>query len=77
MRDEPPEEAYPEGLYGKFTIEVTLDQESGNYMIHCPEWGCDLAGGKWPGDRVRGLVDEIVRHNVEELREADHGTNKG
>lgn len=59
----PQEQEYPEGIYDKFTIEVRLDRETGNYTIYCPEWRCELAGGKWPGERVSSLVDEIVAHN--------------
>jgi len=62
-RDEPEEQAYPEGVYEEFTIVVKLDQETGNYMVSSPEWKCEFAGGKWPGEEVGKLVDEIVSHN--------------
>lgn len=59
----PNEQPYPEGLYEKFTIEVTLDKLTGNYTIHCQEWLCEFAGGTEPGESVAKLVDEIVAHN--------------
>ena len=62
-REEPEEQAYPEGVYGEFTIVVKLDQETGNYMVSCQEWQCELAGGIWPGEHVAHLVDQIVAHN--------------
>lgn len=68
-RDEPPEHDYPEGLYEKFTVEVTLDRDTGNYMVRCPEWRCEFAGGPWPGTQVAKLVDEIVYHNKAERSE--------
>lgn len=63
------EQDYPEGVYDKFTIEVSLDRETGNYMIWCGEWKCELAGGKWPGAAVAKLVDEIAAHNRWEFEE--------
>lgn len=67
MRD-PAEQSFPEGIFDKFTVEVRLDRETGNYMIYCPEWRCEIAGGQWPGEKVGSLVDEIVEHNIEEMR---------
>lgn len=63
----PYEQQHPEGVYNKFTIEVKLDKETGNYMIWCPEWRCEISGGKWPGERASRLIDEIVSHNNIEL----------
>ena len=62
-REEPEEQAYPEGVYGEFAIVVKLDQETGNYMVSCPEWKCEFPAGIWPGERVAHLVDQIVAHN--------------
>lgn len=62
-REEPEEQAYPEGVYGEFTIVVKLDQETGNYMVSSPEWKCEFGGGEWPGEHVASLVNEIVAHN--------------
>jgi hypothetical protein len=59
----PPDEPYPEGVFKTFTLTFTLDEESGNYSIYCPEWKCELAGGQWPQDRARSLIAEIVTHN--------------
>lgn len=70
MRDEPEEQAYPEGLCPKFTLQFTLHQETGNYMMFCPEWNCELAGGQHPGHTAYGLIMEIVGHNTEEMRHA-------
>ena len=64
----PYEQPYPEGVYEKFTIEVTLDKETGSYMVRCPEWQCEFAGGEWPGQHVHKLVDEIAAHNKAEGR---------
>lgn len=63
----PYQQEYPEGVFDEFTIEVRLDRETGNYQIYCQEWRCELAGGKWPGERVAKLVDEIVAHNNMEM----------
>lgn len=65
------EQEYPEGVFDKFTLELRLDRETGNYMIYCPEWPCEIAGGKWPGDRAQKLIEEIVAHNRMELTEAE------
>lgn len=65
--DGPYEQEYPEGVFDKFTIEIRLDRETGNYMIFCPEWKCEIAGGKYPGDRARMLIAEIVSHNRMEM----------
>lgn len=62
------EQQYPEGVYDKFTIELRLDRETGNYMIYCPEWCAEFAGGEWPGEKVGSLADEIVAHNKTELK---------
>lgn len=62
------EQEFPEGVYDRFTVEVRLDRETGNYMIYCPEWRCEIAGGKWPGEHAGSLIDEIVEHNIEEMR---------
>lgn len=75
-RDEPYEQDYPEGLFRKFTLEFTLHEETGNYMIFCPEWSCELAGGKHPGHAAYGLIMEIAGHNSSELKEATHGTQQ-
>lgn len=61
------EQEYPEGVFDKFTIEIRLDRETGNYMIFCPEWKCEIAGGKYPGDRARKLIEEIATHNRMEM----------
>lgn len=60
------EQQYPEGIFDKFTIELRLDRETGNYMIYCPEWRCEIAGGAWPEYRVGKLIGEIVAHNKRE-----------
>lgn len=59
---------YPEGVFDKFTIELRLDRETGNYTIYCPEWRCEIAGGGWPGAMAGELIDEIVEHNIGEMR---------
>lgn len=64
------ESDYPGGVYDRFTIEVALNRETETYMIWCDEWKCELAGGKWPGDTVAKLVDEIAAHNRCELEES-------
>lgn len=61
------EQSYPEGIFDKFTIEIRLDRETGSYMIYCPEWRCEIAGGKYPGDRADRLISEIVTHNHIEM----------
>lgn len=63
----PYEQEYPEGVFDKFTLELRLDRETGNYMIYCPEWRCEIAGGKYPGDRADHLIAEIVTHNRMEM----------
>lgn len=62
------EQQYPEGIFDKFTIEVRLDRETGNYMIYCPVWCSEIAGGEWPGALAGELIDEIVEHNIGEMR---------
>lgn len=64
------EQPYPEGIFDKFTIEIRLDRETGNYMIYCPEWRCEIAGGKYPGDHADHLISEIVTHNHMEMERA-------
>ena len=61
------EQECPEGVYDKFTLELRLDRETGNYMIYCPEWRCEIAGGKYPDIRAGRLIAEIVTHNRMEL----------
>lgn len=63
----PQEQQYPEGIFDKFTVEVRFDRETGKYMIYCPEWRCEIAGGEWPGERAGELIDEIVEHNAGEI----------
>jgi len=65
-------EDYPEGLYEEFTLRFRLDLYTGNYSIHCPEWHCELAGGQYPGDHARKLVNEIASHNRIELAQESH-----
>jgi hypothetical protein len=65
-------EDYPEGLYEEFWLRIRLDKETGNYSIYCPEWRCELAGGQYPGDRARMLVNEIAVHNRIELSHESH-----
>lgn len=62
------EQGYPEGLYKKFTFVFELHPETGNYSLHCPEWKCELACGKFPGHSAYGLAMEIAGHNAEEMR---------
>lgn len=69
MRDEPPEENYPEGLYRKFTLQFELHPETGNYTLFCPEWKCEIPCGQHPGHSAYGLLMEIVGHNTEEMKE--------
>lgn len=64
----PYDQPYPEGVFDKFTVEIRFDRETGKYMISCPEWCCEIAGGEWPGALVGELVDEIVEHNIGEMR---------
>lgn len=61
------EQEYPEGVYDKFTLEFRLDRETGSYTIYCPEWRCEIAGGKYPDIRAGRLIAEIVTHNRMEL----------
>jgi hypothetical protein len=68
----PHEQSYPEGVFDTFTLTFTLDRETGNYSIYCPEWRCELAGGQWPGKRALHLVDEIAAHNRNELARPLH-----
>jgi hypothetical protein len=68
----PYEQEYADGLYPSFTLVFTLHKETGNYSIYCPEWKCELAGGKHPGHAAYGLIMEIVGHNTEEMREVGH-----
>jgi hypothetical protein len=63
---------YPEGLYEEFTFRFRLDKETGNYSIYCPEWHCELAAGQHPGDRARGLANEIAGHNRMEMAHETH-----
>jgi hypothetical protein len=70
MRDEPYEQPYPEGLYPKFTFQFSLDPDTGNYMLFCPEWDCEIACGKHPGHSAYGLLAEIAGHNTIEMEEA-------
>jgi len=70
MRDEPYEQPYPEGLYPKFTFQFSLDPDTGNYMLFCPEWHCEIACGKCPGHSAYGLLAEIAGHNTLEMEEA-------
>jgi hypothetical protein len=72
-RDEPPEEAYPEGLYRKFTFQFELDPETGNYTLFCPEWHCEIPCGQHPGHKAYGLCMEIAGHNTAEMREQADG----
>jgi hypothetical protein len=70
MRDDPPDQPYPEGLFPKFTFYFELDQGTGNYMLFCPEWQCEIACGSTPGDSARLLASEIASHNREEVEHA-------
>lgn len=63
----PYERSYPEGVFDKFTLELRLDRETGNYTIYCPEWRSEIAGGKYPGDFADHLIAEIVAHNRMEM----------
>ena len=70
-RSETPDEpAYPEGVYRKFTFQFELDPATGNYMLFCPEWNCEIACGKYPGHSAYGLLMEIAGHNTQEMDHA-------
>jgi hypothetical protein len=70
MRDEPYDQPYPEGLYPKFTFQFSLDPDTGNYMLFCPEWDCEIACGATPGKSAWLLAAEITKHNSEEVEHA-------
>lgn len=72
--DAPHEQEYADGLYPSFTLVFTLDRATGNYMVYCPEWKCELSGGKHPGHSAYGLIMEIVGHNEEEMKHGNAET---
>lgn len=60
------EEQYPEGLYTNVNIKLTLDKNTGMYMVYCPEWKYE-GYSKTPENLINLLVNEIINHNNIEL----------
>jgi hypothetical protein len=63
-----PREDYPEGLHEEVNIRLKLDPETGKYMVSCREWKYEGAGGTDPSNAVGKLVQEIVKHNRDEMK---------
>lgn len=60
-------ESYPEGLYENISIKLRLEKDTGFYVVYCPEWKYETVS-KNPGLAISVLLDEIIKHNAEELQ---------